>query len=294
MSRMWEFCVLWCQPECSKNHYLFPRDRWHVVDKPFSDSSMLRCDGRVMSSVSAPSQWGDRGSSVTRERPFCAVTQMNTAVVGEKVSGFCWYSAAVRFLAGHLTAQRALELEMMLLPPARRRWLPCHTAYAGRHKSYSVNKDPPRSTTSHSFCVLIFFVNAVLSHSLFPLPPSHFSFLCLLLTISFWLFLFPSSFFFFFSSDVVVNKKGGWAMTLCDTFEAASSGVNWNFRQTLICFHHKSPLLDRLVFFACLSFTFSCLWSLLFLGHYVKHYPIFIWLCGSNVCGRLLWKRKGR
>lgn len=100
----------------------------------------------------------DSDSSVKRERPFCAATQMNTAAVGEKVSGFCWYSAAVHFLAGHLTAQRALELEMMLLPPARRRWLPCHTAYAGRHKSYSVNKDPPRSTTSHSFCVLIPFI----------------------------------------------------------------------------------------------------------------------------------------
>lgn len=91
-----------------------------------------------------------------REAFLCAVTQMNTVVVGEKVRGFSWYSAAVHVLAGHLTAQRALELEMMLLPPARRRWLPCHAAYAGRHKSCSVNKDPPCTTTSHSFCVLIF------------------------------------------------------------------------------------------------------------------------------------------
>lgn len=97
---------------------------------------------------------------------------MNTAVVGEKVSGFCWYSAAVRFLAGHLTVQRALELEMMLLPLARRRWLPCHTAYAGPHKSYSVNKDPPpHSSTSHSFCVLIFPINIVLSFSILLFQP---------------------------------------------------------------------------------------------------------------------------
>lgn len=100
------------------------------------------------------------------------------------------FCARALFLAGHLTAQRALKLEMMLLPPARRRWLPCHTAYAGRHKSWSVNKDLPRSTTSHSSCVLI-FVNAVLSLSILTLLSSHFSFLCLLLTISLWLFLFP-------------------------------------------------------------------------------------------------------
>lgn len=71
-------------------------------------------------------------------------------VVGEKVRGFSWYSAAVRALAGHLAAQRALELEMMLLPPARRRWLPCHAAYAGCHKSCRVNKEPPRTSTSLS------------------------------------------------------------------------------------------------------------------------------------------------
>lgn len=58
---------------------------------------MLGCDGRVMSTVSVQSQWGDKESSVTRERPFCVMTQMNTAVVGEKVRGFCWYSAAVLF-----------------------------------------------------------------------------------------------------------------------------------------------------------------------------------------------------
>lgn len=178
-----------------KEHYLFLRDRWHVVDKPLSDSNMLRCDGRVMSAVSARSQRGDRGSSVTRERPFCAVTQMNTAVVGEKVSGFCWYSAAVRFLAGHLTAQRALELEMMLLPPARRRWLPCHTAYAGRHKSYSVNKDPPRSTTSHSFCVLIFCKRRPVS---FPFPSPSLSFFFPVFTphYLFRVISFPFVFFF--------------------------------------------------------------------------------------------------
>lgn len=50
-----------------------------------------------MSTASVRSQLGDRESSVTRERPFCAVTQMNTTVVGEKVRGFCWYSAAVLF-----------------------------------------------------------------------------------------------------------------------------------------------------------------------------------------------------
>ncbi len=81
---------------------------------------MLKCDGRVMSAASDWNRLGNRASSVTRERPFCAVTQTYAGAVGEKVSGFCWYSAAVRFLAGHLTAQRALKLEMMLLSPARR------------------------------------------------------------------------------------------------------------------------------------------------------------------------------
>lgn len=248
-----------------------------------------------MSAVSARSQRGDRGSSVTRERPFCAVTQMNTAVVGEKVSGFCWYSAAVRFLAGHLTAQRALELEMMLLPPARRRWLPCHTAYAGRHKSYSVNKDPPRSTTSHSFCVLIFCKRRPVS---FPFPSPSLSFFFPVFTPHYLFRVISFPFVFFFLQWCSGKQKGRLSYDFhCVIFlklhPAASieiSGKHWY----VLCFYHKSPLLDRLVFFASLSFTFSCLRSLLSLGHYVKHYPIFIWLCSSKVCGRLLWKRKGR
>lgn len=110
----------------------------------------------------------------------------------EKVSGFCWYSAAVHFLAGHLTAQWALKLEMMLLPLARRRRLPCHPAYAGRHKSYSVNKDPPHSTTAHSSRVLIFPVN-VIPFSVVLLRPL--------------IFLVCVSLSRFFSSETVVNTK---------------------------------------------------------------------------------------
>lgn len=163
----------------SKNLKSFLRDRWHITETPLFDRNMRRF---VFSRVgSCECRRGDRGSSVTRGRSSCAVTQMNTAVVGEKVSGFCWYSVAVHFLAGHLTAQWALKLEMMLVPLARRRWLPCHPAYAGRHKSYGVNKDPPHSTTARSSCVLIFPVNTI--------PFSFIRPLIFLVCVSVWVFL---------------------------------------------------------------------------------------------------------
>lgn len=132
-----------------------------------------------------------------REAFLCCDSDEHSSCWG-KVRGFCWYSAAVCFLAGHLTAQRALEREMMLLPPARRRRLPCHTAYAGRHKSYSVNKDLLRSTTSHS------------SVSLFKekKKKSGFSPFSFFLAFIFLFCVYPSlSLSGFFTSDGVVNKK---------------------------------------------------------------------------------------
>lgn len=161
----------------------------------------------------------------------------------------CWGKRSVDFVGillpcafWHLTAQRALELEMMLLPLARRRWLPCHTAYAGRHKSYSVNKAPPHSATSHSFCVLIFPINTVLSSSIFTLPTSHFSFVCLLLIISVWVFLLPFS-----SSEVLVNRK--------------VVSVRSSFLLFLVPLH---------VLLICEVFSFS-----FFFSHYLKHHPHF-------------------
>lgn len=163
------------------------------MGKPlFFAGNTLGWDGRVVLAVSVLESAG-RQRLQCNEREALSVLWLRWTqrLLGKRSVDFVGILQPCAFLAGHLTAQRALELEMMLLPPARRRRLPCHTAYAGRYKSYSVNKDPPRSTTSHSFCVLYFFVNAALSFSIFTLLPSHFSLLCLHLTISFIVFSFP-------------------------------------------------------------------------------------------------------
>lgn len=149
-------------------------------------------------------------------------------------------------LAGHLTAQWALELEMMLPPPARRRWLPCHTADAGCHKSYGVNKDPPRFTTSHSFCVLVLFINTVLFLSIFTLLPSHC--LCLPLTISSC----------FFSSGCGGNKtvsdwKGTFYLLYIFIFKAVHPPVPIQMNYVSV--------LSSLILYFCLSpiLAHSCL-----------------------------------
>lgn len=59
-------------------------------------------------------------------RPICAVTQPNAAPAGKKVTRFCWYSAALHFLAGRSMTERPLEPEMMSPLGVGRRVLPRH------------------------------------------------------------------------------------------------------------------------------------------------------------------------